>query len=247
MVQNKRVCKEASRLRQTLQLSVPGGTTHIIPLARLHALQSLVGALGAQTYPLFLRTGATQAVQMQPVTARSLLAEVEKFIPLLAHSRLPALAFFNRDGEEIGSLYGSPEQMVVARDERTTVAIAPQGIRVVVRRFPPPVGFRSAPGLPSGEYECYFQVLQHGPEGTTGLRTPAMGGTGTPVPLELPPMPPPARWDTARVATPETVSATEFAERPAEEVFRDLWHALTSACTESLRLKRPLQIVRDAG
>ena len=67
-------------MRQRLSLAVQGGTAHMVPIHRLQALQSLVGELGAEAFPLFLRLGAVRLAEFQPVTARTLLAEMEKFL-----------------------------------------------------------------------------------------------------------------------------------------------------------------------
>jgi hypothetical protein len=73
-----------------------------------------------------------------------------------------------------------------------------------------------------------------------------MGGSGAPVRLpDLPPLPPVTRWHYARVAGSPAVAVVQFTSTPAEEVFRDLLHALDAACVESLRLRRPLRIRTD--
>lgn len=233
-------------LRQALTLSVYGGTAHAIPMAHVHRLQALISELGADLYPLSLRLGTVRLAELQPVTARALLAELEKVVPLLKGRRIPAVSFQDAHGMELGGIFGGPGGTEIAVTAESQLSVTPHGIRVVVRQFPPPVGFRSGPTLESGWFECYFERLHHGPDAATGQRTPAMGGSGAPVVLEgLPPLPPATRWDFARVAGQVSVAVTEFVETPAEVVFRDVLHAVMSACTESLRLKKALRIGRD--
>ncbi|MFZ5817091.1 MAG: hypothetical protein ACOY93_17660 [Bacillota bacterium] len=213
---------------------------------RLHSLQSLISEFGAETYPLFLRLGAVRALELQPVTARALLGEVERFQPLLGGRRIPGLSFLDARGQEIGGIYGGPDSAEIAATDEASLAVTADGIRVVLRQLPPPVGFRSSPALETGWYECYFESIQFGPPGPTGRRTPDMGGSGAPVALpDLPPLPPLTRWHFARTANTAQIAAIVFTETPAEAVFRDLLHALTAACTESLRLRRPLRLARD--
>lgn len=234
-------------MRQVLTLAVQGGTTHIVPMHLLGALQALVCEFGSEAYPLFLRLGAVRRAEFQPVTARALLAEIEKFLPLIHTRRIPGITFQDTQQREVGSIYGGSEERVILSSDQVLLSISGKGIRVLLRRFPPPVGFRSNPHLESGWFECYFQSLRHGPEGTAGLRTPAMGGSGAPVPLDgLPTLPPATRWDFARVAGTVEVTSTKFTETPAEEAYRDLLHAITAACNESLRLRRVLRIGRDS-
>jgi len=233
-------------LRQMLTLSVSGGTTHTVPMDHLHRLQALVSEFGADGYPLFLRAGAVRNAELQPVTARAFLAEVEKFTPLITGRRVPGLSFRSAQGLEIGSIHGGQEVRPIAANDACSVSMTGQGIRVAIHQFPPPVGFRSNPTLQSGWYECYFQSLQHTQSGTLGERTPAMGGSRSLVPLpDLPEMPPPTKWDDAKVSSGAEVAATEFTETSAEEAFRDLLHAITAACNEALRLRRPLRIRPD--
>ncbi len=233
-------------MRQLLSLTVAGGTTHTVPMDRLLRLQALVSEFGTDTYPLFLRMGAVQEVHLQPVTARALLAEVEKFMPRMRGRRVPGLSFRDAQGREIGVMHGGPEPRMVAENAGCVLSLTEQGIRVVLRQFPPPVGFRSSPALESGWYECFFERLQHTPSGVLARRTPAMGGSGNPVALaNLPNLPPPTRWDESKVATGATVAVTELIETPAEGAFRDVLHAVTAACNEGLRLRRPLRIRRE--
>lgn len=233
-------------MRQALTLAVHGGTAHAIPMTQVNRLQALVGELGAETFPLFLRLGAVRLVQLQPITARALLAEVEKFLPLVQGRRIPGVSFHDAQGRPLGGIYGGPDGTTIAATDTSSLSVTPWGIRVVVQQFPPPVGFRSAPGLESGQFECYFTALRHGPEITSGQRTPEMGGSGAPVTLPaLPPLPPATRWDFSWVAGQVEVAATEFTETPAEVAFRDVIHAISSACTESLRMRKPLRIGSD--
>lgn len=232
-------------MRQALTLVVQGGTTHTAPMHRLTALQALISEFGADASPLFLRLGARRA-ELQPVTTRALLAEVERFLPLIHGRPIPGISFQDAQEREIGGIYGGTEQREIARSEKGRLWVTDQGIRVAVHQFPPPVGFRSHPHLESGWFQCYFQSLHHSPDGTTGRRTPAMGGSGAPVALTLlPPLPPVTRWDFARVAGNTQVATTVFTETVVEEAYRDLLHAITAACNESLRMRRPLRIGRD--
>lgn len=215
-------------------------------MSQVNRLQALIGEFGAETYPLFLRLGAIRRAELQPVTARSLLAEVEKFLPLMQGRRIPGVSFQDSQGRELGGIYGGADGTTIAATAASSLSVTHRGIRVVVQQFPPPVGFRSAPGLESGQYECYFVSLRHGPGATSGLRTPEMGGSGAPVTLpDLPPLPPATRWDFSWIAGQVDVAATEFTETPAEVAFRDVIHAITSACTESLRLRKALRIGSD--
>lgn len=234
-------------MRRALNLAVQGGTGHTVPMHRLTALQALVGEFGSDAYPLFLRLGAVRLAEFQPVTARALLAEIDKFLPLIHTRRIPGVSFQDAQQREVGGIYGGEEERVIVSTDEALLSVSGKGIRVLLRQFPPPVGFRSNPDLESGWYECYFQSLRHSPDGTTGLRTPAMGGSGAPVPLDaLPALPPATRWDFALVAGKAEVRSTEFTESPAEEAYRDPLHAVTAACTECLRLRRVLRIVRDS-
>lgn len=234
-------------MRQPLTLAVQGGTTHTIPMAHVNRLQAVISEFGAEIYPLFLRLGAIRRVEMQPVVARSLLAELEKAVPLMKGKRMPGVSFRDSEGNELGGIFGAPDGSDIASAQEAHLSVTPRGIRAVVQQFPPPVGFRSAPTLESGWFECYFESLHFTPDAVTGRRTPAMGGSGAPVSLQgLPSLPPVTRWDYSRVAGQVSVAVAEFVESPAEEVFRDVLHAVMSACNESLRLKRVLRIGRDA-
>ncbi|HYF77544.1 MAG TPA: hypothetical protein VD973_10460 [Symbiobacteriaceae bacterium] len=228
------------------QLSVPGGTVHVFSRTQLDALQSIVTDLGAATFPLFLRLGSTPRWRMQPITARTLLAEVEKFRRTLHLRLIPGMSFRDEAGAELGSMFIRADERPLIEAEKLSVAPTPEGIRLVLEGFPPPAGFRSRPGLPPMHYECYFSELRTSPEGWMGLRTPDMGGSGAPVPLPAIPLPPATKWDLSRVAGRPAVATVVYVEPPATEVYRDLLHALDTAGNESIRLKQPLEFRRDA-
>lgn len=210
---------------------------------RLHSLQSLIGEFGADTYPLFLRMGAVRALELHPVAARTLLAEVEKFQPLLQGQSIPGISFQDAQGRYLGAIYG---ETPVAHTDESSIAVTPEGIRITLKQLPPPVGFRSDPSLESGWFACYFTSLQFTPEGAVGRRTAAMGGSGAPVSLPgLAALPPATRWHESKVSGKVSLGSVTFAETPAEEVFRDILHTFTAASTEALRLKRPLRILRE--
>lgn len=231
---------------RAITLRVQDGTIHTVPMDHLGRLQELVGELGEATYPLVLRLGAMARLDMQPVTARALLAEVEKFLPLIGGHNLAGVLFCSVDGSELGGYYGGIGETLIAEAEDCRLSVTAEGIRLAVRQFPPPVGFRSHPEMATGWYECYFASLDHSPQGTTGVRMPSMGGSGAPVQLTLvPALPPVTRWHYAHVAGQPVVAATRMTSAPAKDVFRDVIHAITAACTEALRLHRPLRIVRE--
>jgi hypothetical protein len=232
-------------MRPKCQISVPGGTAHLLPMTQLAALQARVGLLGADAYPLFLRLGSNPELVFQPVVARALLAEVERFTGLLADDPIPALCFADAAGQELGRMYsmGGDEPQIAG--DRLTITATADGIRMQVELFPPPVGFRSRPGLRAGWYECYFTELCCEGDSWYGRRTPAMAGTGAPVAVPAIPVPPATHWDDARVAGRPAVAAITLIQVPAAETFRDVLHALTSACEESIRLKAPVRFRRD--
>lgn len=227
-------------MRLVCQLSVQGGTTHMLPKTPLTALQSVVEDLGADTYPLFLRLGGAPITRMQPVTARALLREVEKFREELRWRLIPGVQFRDAAGAELGSMYTVPGSPVLMTAEDLTLSVTSEGIRLLMKAFPPPVGFRSRPGLPPLHYECFFQEIQVSGADYVGIRTADMGGGDKPVTLPPIPLPPVTRWDTARVAGKPAVASLLYVETPAPEVYRDLLHAFVSACEDSLRLKVPL-------
>lgn len=226
-------------------LAVQGGTIHTVPLAHLGRMQDLVSDLGVAAYPLFLRLGAVRHTEMQPVTVLALLTEVERFTPLIADRLVAGVTFYDEQGQALGQISGGVTELALAQSKEGALSVTPQGIRVLIDQFPPPVGFRSGPGLESGWFECYFSSLQLTPEGTLGTRMAAMGGSGTPVRLpSLPPLPPATKWHQSRVSSGVPVASVAFTPTPATEAFRDILHAVTAACTESLRLKRPLRLDR---
>ncbi len=232
-------------MRPTCQLSVPGSNAHSIQLHRLEALQALVAELGTVHFPLFLRLGAMPLLRVQPVTARALLAEVEAFLGRLGAWLAPGIRFWGPDGSELGVIYSRVDGKPLTEKNRVRLTVDETGIRVVVRQFPPPVGFRSAPDLPAGEFECYFTELTASAPGWLGRRSEVMTGAGSPVSLEYLPLPPVTRWDYSRVAGTPAIARVDHLLAPAPEVFRDILHALQTACTDSLRLKQPLQIRTD--
>lgn len=226
-----------------LRFFVSGGTEHLIPLTHLTRLQEAVEFIGAEAFPLFMRLGAVDAMQLQPVRAGVLLDETERIGRQIAKQQVPTLAFRSASGAALGAFFGGQEETTVAHSENALVSVTPRGIRIALRQFPPPVGFRSVPGLERGWFACFFAALQFTVDGVQGLRTPEMGGSGAPVILpELPPLPPVTRWHQAFVAGRPDVAEARFTFTPAAEVFRDVLHALTAATQEALRLRRPLQI-----
>lgn len=234
--------KGDEQMRRTCTLAVPGGNTYLILASHLEALQHQGAALGNTLVPILLRLGMPGAVTLQPVTARHLLAEIDGLVERAEDQHFPAVHFLNREQSRLGELTAWVEEPAICEDETTRLFIGESAIRVVVRGFPPPVGFRTGLGLVSGEHECYFtQIRRHG-EGWVGERTAQMGGTGAPVPLSLPPLPPPSRWDFAKVASGEGVWAVRHVLTPVPVALADLIHAVRSACTESLRLRHPLRI-----
>ncbi|HWI62951.1 MAG TPA: hypothetical protein VNT75_13980 [Symbiobacteriaceae bacterium] len=232
-------------MRSKCQLIVPGGTTHQLLRTHLDALQDIVTDLGASTFPLFLRLGSTPRWRMQPVTARTLLAEVEKFSRGLGLRLIPGLSFRDDQGLELGNMYARADGGELVQGDKISLSPTPEGVRVILEGFPPPAGFRSRPGLPPLHYECYFTELRATGQGWEGIRTADMGGTGSPVKLPALPLPPATQWDLSRVAGRPNIWKVVYVETPASEVFRDLLHAVDTACNESLRLKVPLEFRRE--
>lgn len=232
-------------MRPKMQLSVQGGTSHALSPVQLGALQDIVGGLGADQFPLFLRLGGTERTRMQPVTARALLNEFERFAKPLGLFLVAGLAFYDATGAELGSLYSHTRNHTLSVGADTTLSPTPHGIRIVLKGFPPPTGFRSAPGLDRLHYECYFDELRFEGQAWLGLRTEEMGGSGAPVPLPALTLPPVTKWDVARVAGRPTIAKVMHVLTPGDQIYKDLIHAFVSACEESLRLKAPLEFRRD--
>jgi hypothetical protein len=226
-------------------LTVSGGNIHIIPMHRLLALQAIVAELGAASFPLFLRLASTQLLRLQPVTARTLLAEVEAFMPRLKEVEASGMAFLSATGNELGRIYARAEGEPILREGDSSVGITPDGIRMVLTELPPPVGFRTAAGMPRGHFECYFERLERTSGGWQGVRTQTMGGSGAPVSLPAITLPPVTRWDSSWVSGAPVVNTANFFKAPSSEVFQDELHALETACNDSLRLKHPLHIRRE--
>ncbi len=229
-------------MRQRLLLMVPGGNTHIVSLVRLESLQRMAADAGADRFPLFLRISSVRSLTLQPITARGLLAEAEGLAPQLEGLVVPGVRLRGTAGQELGNILTFAESGEIAGRPELRMCATVDGIRLVVKAVPPPVGFRSEPGLATGEYGCYFHSLVLDAKGWQGFRTEAMGGSGAPVALPEVPVPPLARWDLAHVAGTAVVASLEPMTVPAAEVYRDVLHAFISASTESLRLKRPLTI-----
>ncbi|HYF93195.1 MAG TPA: hypothetical protein VD969_13275 [Symbiobacteriaceae bacterium] len=226
-------------------LTVPGGSAHVLSRLQLEALQSIVADVGADTIPLFLRLGSTQRWRMQPVTARALLAEMERFSRGLGLRLVPGLSFRDDQGDELGNMYARAGDEPLVRSDKLALSPTPDGIRITLEGFPPPAGFRSRPSLPPLTYECYFSEIRTDGQGWSGVRTPDMGGSGVAVPLPVVPLPPATQWDYSRVAGRPAIWSVAYVETPASEVYRDLLHALDTGCNESIRLRAPLEFRRE--
>lgn len=229
-------------MRRTCTLTVPGGNTYLILGSHLEALQHQGASLGNTLVPILLRLGMPGTVTLQPVTARQLLAEIDGLAERSRNDHFPAVQFLDHQQTRLGEMVAWTAETTICNDKTTRLLISEQGIRVIVQDFPPPVGFRTGPGLARGEHECYFTQLRRQGDGWLGERTGEMGGTGAPVPLTLPPLPPPSRWDFARVVTGEVLWSIRHVPSPVPEALSDLIHAMGSACTDSLRLRHPLRI-----
>jgi len=229
-------------VRQRFLLSVPGGNTHIVPLERLQPLQRIASDAGATRFPLFQRISSARSITLQPVTARALLAEAEKLAAEVEGLIVPGVTLFGANGQELGGILALTNHGQILGNAELRLAATVNGIRLTVRKVPPPVGFRSEPGLAAGEYACYFRRLVLGGDGWQGLRTESMGGSGAPVSLPALSVPPAARWDFVWSTESPAVFAIESLQVPAPEVYRDVLHAFVSACTESLRFRGPLTI-----
>lgn len=229
-------------MRPSCHLAVTGANTHLIPRPHLEQLQALVTELGAARFPLFFRLGGQGLTRMQPITARSLLSEVEEFLARLADQTVPALLFADSQQRVLGGMLGRPDGARLAGSDLLAMAVTDEGIRLTLTQFPPPVGFRSGPGLKAGTYLCYFDQITRTPDGFAGLRTIAMGGSGAPVALPDLPLPPVTAWDFAAVAGKPSVAELRFMRMPVKDAYRDALHALVTATNDSIRLKVPLQI-----
>jgi len=212
-----------------------------MPRMQLEALQQIVAELGSVTYPLFLRLGGSPTTTLQPVVARVLLKEIEKFTAALADQLIAGVRFFDDEGVELGGLYRSE----MGASDTVRLEVTSEGISVVLSQFPPPVGFRSRPGLKAGQYECLFERITYNGKEYLGSRTAAMGGSGAAVPLPSLPLLPVTKWDFARVSGKPAVWSIVWVRTPAPDAYRDVVHVLSSACDESLRLKAPLKFQRD--
>jgi hypothetical protein len=224
-----------------IHTTVPGANAHVLSMVELEALQAIVGELGAISYPLFLRLGAAKLSSLQPVTARAVLAEIERAMPHLAEELIPGVQFLGADGAELGAMFARAGDTPLAADPSSLLDATPDGLRMVVSYLPPPAGFRSRPGLAARQYECFFEEIRLGDAGYVGIRTAAMGGAEYPVTLPPLPLPPVTQWDHARVSGRPIVDRLLFTRRPATEVYQTLLHGLISACNDSVRLKAPLQ------
>ncbi|MGE5673900.1 MAG: hypothetical protein ACM3XM_08425 [Mycobacterium leprae] len=228
-------------MRPVFYLQVPNTNIRALSLAQLNELQAVVAELGAPIYPLFLRLGNRPRAHMQPVTVRTLLAEIERFTSQLGAIHVPAMLFKDQDGTILGAMYEHTDGSASVQPIAATRA----GIRLVLDQFPPPAGFRSSPGLKTGLYECFFDRISLSPQGTMGWRTAAMGGSGHPVTLPPLALPPATQWDSAQVAGKPNIAVVEWIELPADEAYRDALHALGAGCTDSLRLRQTLTLWID--
>jgi hypothetical protein len=207
-------------------------------------MQAVVGDVGADKAPLFLRMGRAGGSRHQPVGISILLKELPHIHELLGYFLVTGAEFYAASGELLGAAWGFGDGLIAGADGPTLHA-TPDGLALTVAALPPPVGFRSEAGLAPGHFRCYFREIQITPGGWQGLRTEAMGGSGQPVNVPSLPLPPVTRWDTSRIAGSPQVGSICFIERPALEVFADELHALTAAATECLRLKRPLHVTHE--
>lgn len=227
-------------------LTVKGANPHHLAVHRLEALQELVTDLGAEAFPLFLKLASGARRSVQPVVSGALLAEVDTFAARLEQSTVPCLYFRNQQGALMGGLYAPPAQQR-RQAPRGEVLLEPTeaGIRAEAALFPPPVGFRSRPGLPTGHYECFFQRIEWQNGQPLGWRTMAMSGSGAPVPLSELRLPPATQWDFAYVSGKPAVAMVEVAMVPFSTAFEETLHGIRSACEDSLRLREPMELYRD--
>ncbi len=221
--------------------TVQGSNDYFVPLGHLKLLQHFVAETGTTLFPLLLRLGGKYPIRMQPVVARALLAEWELAQPNLVGAEIFGLRFLDANTSELGGFFpgdGSP----TFGTPTNIVESTPDGIRVRLTQFPPPVGFRSGPGTDRGWYECYFNRLERLGDGWIGYRTTEMGGSGQAVPVELPPIPPVTRWDFAKTAGSPVITTIERMQAPVLDRLSHVIHALETACNDSLRYKRPLHV-----
>lgn len=233
-------------MQQYLVVKIPGGNTHLILLERLAALQFFAEIYGGDQFPIMLRIRRNGSIQLQPVRARALLDEVAGLQARLKDLWTATVELRDQENELLGGLYGLGEDGVISRSSEVEMQAGPHGIRLIVSGFPPPVGFRSETGLGPGRYECYFLSLSRSGTVWQGMRTLEMGGSGQPVAIPAPAIPPLARWHyTHSGHGASAVSKVVWSETRTSEVLRDVIHAFQSACTESLRLRVPLEIGVD--
>ena len=232
-------------MRPKCHLIVAGASTHIIPMTHLAQLQALIGELGAANYPLLLRLGSRGLLKLQPVTARAVLSELEVALSHLRGVTVPVLLFGGESGQVLGGMLSHPSGEDLFRNETIAVTVTEDGISLTVTQFPPPVGFRSAPGLKAGTYLCFFDQITRTRDGFMGMRTAAMGGSGAPVSLPEVPIPPVTAWDFAGVAGKPVVAELRFMRMPVADAFRDVIHALVTATNDSLRLRAQFQVRID--
>jgi len=227
-------------------LTVKGANPHHLAAHRVEALHELVAELGAEAFPLFLKLSTGARRSFQPVVCGALLTEVNTFAVRLQENTVPCLYFRDKNGTLMGGVYALPAQRR-PRALRGEIVLEPteEGIRAEAALFPPPVGFRSRTGLPSGHYECFFARIEWQGGRPVGWRIPAMGGSGAPVPLAELRLPPATRWDFAHVSGRPPVASIELAMVPVPAAFEEVLHGIRSACEDSLRLQEPLELYPD--
>lgn len=252
-------------------LSVAGGSTRMLTARRFMAMQAVVGEVGADKAPLFLRLGRAGGTRHQPISVATLLKELPHIQDLLRYFLVTGAEFTDANDELLGTVWGFGEGLIAggaaapasgigsgqvggasrrraakaAAGPGATLHSTPEGLALTVAELPPPVGFRSESGLEPGQFRCYFRELQITPEGWLGLRTEEMGGSGQPVKVPAVTLPSATRWDFSRAAGSPEVARIRFVERQALEVFADELHALNASGNESLQLKRPLHVTHD--
>lgn len=228
-------------------LSVAGGSTHTLDRRRFLAMQAVVGDVGADKAPLFLRLGRAGGSRHQPISVATLLKELPHIKELLRYFLITGAEFLDAHGELLGTVWGFGDGLVAggAVAQGPTLHATPDGLALTVAELPPPVGFRSETGLAPGHFRCYFRMLERTPQGWLGHRTEEMGGSGQPVKVPSLALPSPARWDSSRASGNPDVALIRFVERQAVDVFADELHALEAAGNESLRHKRPLHVTHD--